>query len=139
MHVYGTGSEEEKLRTLAAGDPRIKFQGFAEDPVAAMGSVDAVVMPSRWEAYGLVAIEALAARRLVFVNDIDGLRDHLSLGARVVPTEMLGAWQAEFDNMPKEVFGRSEPYQLNRLEMEFLDTWKAEVLPARTSQASTNP
>lgn len=137
LHVFGTGSEEEKLKALAAGDPRIKFQGFAEDPVAAMRSVDAVVMPSRWEAYGLVAIEALAARRLVFVNDIDGLRDHLPLGARVVPTEMPGAWHSVFDAMPKEPLGRSEPHHIHRLEMEFLNAWKAEVLPAGTGRAST--
>lgn len=129
LHIYGTGSEEEKLRALAGHDPRIKFKGFAKDPVAAMAKVDAVVMPSRWEAYGLVAIEALAARRLIFVNDIDGLQDHLSLGAQVVPAETPGAWQRVFDNMPREAFGRSAPHQIDRLKTEFLETWKAEVLP----------
>lgn len=137
LHLYGTGSEEEKLRALAAGDPRIKFQGFAKDPVAAIRSVDAVVMPSRWEAYGLVAIEALAARRLLFVNNIDGLHDHLSSGARVVPAELPRAWQSVFDNMPKEAVGPSEPHHLKHLNREFLDSWQAEVLSARKSQLLT--
>ena len=85
LHVYGEGAEEAKLRRLANGDPRIEFKGFAPDPVAAMAAVDIVAMPSRWEAYGLVAIEALAAKRKLLVSSIDGLKDHLEKGAQAVP------------------------------------------------------
>ncbi|SEQ03216.1 Glycosyltransferase Family 4 [Loktanella sp. DSM 29012] len=81
LHIYGEGGEEDALRALAAGDARIRFMGFAATPAAAYAAVDAVVMPSRWEAYGLVAIEALAAGRPVIAAAIDGLRDHAALGA----------------------------------------------------------
>ena len=85
MHLYGQGEEEDTLRALAVGDKRIQFKGFAASPTAAYAQVDAVIMPSRWEAYALVAIEALSAGRGVLCADIDGLRDHAASGAKVVP------------------------------------------------------
>lgn len=99
LHIYGEGSEESTLRALAASDSRIQFKGFAPDPVAAMAAVDAVAMPSRWEAYGLVAIEALAARRPLLVNAIDGLSDHLPRGAQKVDHQDIPAWQKAIETL----------------------------------------
>ncbi len=84
LHIYGQGQEEEALRALAAGDPRVQFKGFSATPTAVYDAVDAVIMPSRWEAYGLVAIEALSAGRPVICADIDGMKDHAAQGATVV-------------------------------------------------------
>jgi len=81
LRIFGEGPERDRLMRLAGDDDRIRFEGFAANPVDAFAEVDAVVMPSRWEAYGLVATEALAANRLLLVNPIDGLRDHLVNGA----------------------------------------------------------
>lgn len=81
LHVFGEGDQEAALRQLAGGDDRIVFKGFVADPVSAVAQVDAVVMPSRWEAYGLVAIEALSAGRHLLCADVDGLVDHVSGGA----------------------------------------------------------
>lgn len=83
LHIYGTGDEFKTLRDLAGGDPRITFKGFSPDPVRTYENVDMVVLPSRWEAYGLVAIEALCAQRIVLCADIDGLRDHKDYGAHL--------------------------------------------------------
>ncbi len=81
LSIFGTGSQQEKLKELATGDPRICFCGHSETPQDAYRSVDAVVMPSRWEAYGLVAIEAICAGRPLICSGVDGLQDHASLGA----------------------------------------------------------
>ncbi len=81
LHIYGAGDQEHHLRALAGSDERIVFKGFVADPMSAMAQVDAVVMPSRWEAYGLVAIEALSAGRHLICADVDGLVDHVSGGA----------------------------------------------------------
>ena len=99
LHIYGEGAQESSLRALAEDDPRIRFKGFAPDPVAAMAAVDAVAMPSRWEAYGLVAIEALAAQRPLLVNGIDGLTDHIPNGAREVAVQDLRSWQEALENL----------------------------------------
>ncbi|WP_372578136.1 glycosyltransferase [Ruegeria hyattellae] len=81
LHIYGTGDELEALQTLANGDPRIQFKGFSQDPVQIYAEVDVVVVPSRWEAYGLVAVESLCAGRSVLCADVDGLKDHREFGA----------------------------------------------------------
>ncbi|MEY1557884.1 glycosyltransferase family 4 protein [Yoonia sp. R2331] len=81
LHIFGEGEEEENLRQLAAGDQRIVFKGFAASPTEAFANIDAVVMPSRWEAYGLVAIEAISAGKLLICSNVDGLQDHEPLGA----------------------------------------------------------
>ena len=99
LHIYGEGAQESSLRALAEDDPRIRFKGFAPDPVAAMAAVDAVAMPSRWEAYGLVAIEALAARRPLLVNDIDGLSDHIACGAHKVSQVDIRTWQQAIETL----------------------------------------
>lgn len=99
LHIYGEGAQEGRLRALAEDDPRILFKGFAPDPVAAMAAVDAVAMPSRWEAYGLVAIEALAAQRPLLVNGIDGLSDHVPNGARQVAGQDVQSWQEALETL----------------------------------------
>ncbi|KEJ96015.1 Glycosyltransferase involved in cell wall bisynthesis [Pseudosulfitobacter pseudonitzschiae] len=99
LHIYGEGAQEGRLRALAEDDPRILFKGFAPDPVAAMAAVDAVAMPSRWEAYGLVAIEALAAQRSLLVNGIDGLSDHVPNGARQVAGQDVQSWQEALETL----------------------------------------
>lgn len=100
LHVYGEGAEEAKLRRLAKDDPRIEFKGFASDPVAVMAAVDIVAMPSRWEAYGLVAIEALAAKRPLLASSIDGLQDHVQKGANAVkPGSDVERWQQAIEQV----------------------------------------
>ena len=92
LHIFGQGTEARALASLAGSDPRIRFRGFAQDPVAAMASVDAVAMPSRWEAYGLVALEARAAGRTLLTAPVDGLNDHIAAGARAVRDNTPRGW-----------------------------------------------
>ncbi|KIN64481.1 Glycosyltransferase [Sulfitobacter noctilucicola] len=86
LHIIGEGAQEPFLRSLALGDDRIVFRGFQANPIEALRSVDIVMMPSRWEAYGLVAIEALAAGRRLLCHDIDGLSDHAESGGVMLNT-----------------------------------------------------
>jgi len=81
LTFFGTGGEEKALKSLAGDDPRISFAGYTATPEDAYRAVDAVVMPSRWEAYGLVAIEAMCAGRHLICHDVDGLKDHETHGA----------------------------------------------------------
>lgn len=134
LHIYGKGSEERVLRLLAGDDPRIRFMGWA-DPVQAIASVDAVAMPSLWEAYGLVAIEALSAGRQLSVSGVDGLADHVALGAHLVEAPTVDAWRKEI-----EMLARIDPTMVplpssscDQLETSFSAHWQsliAELLPA---------
>lgn len=127
LHIYGEGCEEAELMRLADGDPRICFMGFAPDPVAAMSAVDAVAMPSRWESYGLVAIEALSAGRTLLVSAVDGLTDHEPLGAHVVHAPSVRSWSKAIEKL---VAGDlisavpSEDLQQDTLEASFESLWQ---------------
>ncbi|WP_174801302.1 glycosyltransferase family 4 protein [Martelella limonii] len=80
LRLYGSGSEEAQLKARAGTDPRIKFCGFAKSPAAAMADCDLIAMPSRYEPYGLVALEAMAAGRPVAASLADGLSGHVRNG-----------------------------------------------------------
>lgn len=125
LHIYGEGVEMQALQSLAAGDPRISFMGFVSDPAQAMAAVDAVAMPSRWEAYGLVAIEALSAGRTLLVNQVDGLADHAAYGAHVVSSSSVSAWSRAIDQWAAATLPR--PVESDRrcdgFEQRFADRW----------------
>jgi glycosyltransferase involved in cell wall biosynthesis len=52
-----------------------RFHGFVSDVRAVMSELDALVMPSLWEAYGLLAAEALVMGCPVICSDCIGLRE----------------------------------------------------------------
>jgi glycosyltransferase involved in cell wall biosynthesis len=124
LHIYGQGEEEASLRRLASGDPRIHFMGFAATPTDAFDAVDAVIMPSRWEAYGLVAIEALSAGKPLICANVDGLNDHAAHGAIVVPlgneSDIAGALSQA---MTKDTGALAHHLSEPALEDAFLQSW----------------
>lgn len=124
--IYGEGPEEATLRSLAEGDPRIQFKGFTDDPVAAMATIDAIAMPSAWEAYGLVAIEALAAGRRLIVNPVDGLMDHVPYGAQTVCNGSVSAWKDVILNIIDErsEMDRENTYPKVQFEDNFATKWR---------------
>jgi D-inositol-3-phosphate glycosyltransferase len=130
LHIYGEGNEELALRNLAAGDQGIVFKGWAADPLAAFSDADVVLMPSRWEAYGLVAVEGLSAGRQVFCSNTDGLRDHADAGAILVSGRTASAWTAVIEAAQSEA---RIPHQSgsirvdNVLERRFSKAWSALV------------
>jgi len=72
----GDGVDLPKLKTMAAGDPNILFLGSIRHPEkwSWLGNADLVVMPSRFEPYGHVAMEALALGRRLVVTKVGGLQ-----------------------------------------------------------------
>lgn len=93
LMVFGDGPLRSELEALAFCDPRITFHGHCDDPLEPMRSIDALLMPSRWEAYGLVAHEARSAGRKVIVATTDGLKDHIQAGATNVHDHSISAWK----------------------------------------------
>lgn len=102
LTFLGDGEDRARLEALAGGDPRIRFVGYAKDPAAMMAGFDAVLMPSRWEAYGLVALEAMAAGRTVLVSGVDGLADHVARGALCCRSRGAADWTAAIDALANE-------------------------------------
>ena len=78
--IVGDGAEREKLEeqarllgvdhavTWAGLQPKEKLEGY-------YGQMDVVAIPSRFEAFGLTAIEAMGYGIPVIASDVDGLRE----------------------------------------------------------------
>lgn len=57
---------------------RVIFLGFRHDVAEIMHSVDIIAIPSKWEGFGLIAVEAMACGKPVVAYDVPGLSEVLS-------------------------------------------------------------
>lgn len=86
--LAGDGPDEEALKSMAAGlgvADRVRFLGRVayEDRMDLVASAILVVMPSRYETFGMVAAEAMAQQTPVLAFDIPCLRSLLAGGAGI--------------------------------------------------------
>ena len=72
MTVLGEGSDEQKLRRQAYGLP-VKFMGFQTRPQRWMATHDCLIVPSRWEGFGLTAVEGQMVGIPVVASRVDYL------------------------------------------------------------------
>ncbi len=63
-----------RIDSLGIAD-RVKFLGFQKDPAGSLAGVDVVCVPSLFEPFGMVAVEAMAAGRPVIASNTGGLKD----------------------------------------------------------------
>ena len=87
LTVFGDGPDRRELESLAADLPHVCVNGSCSDPSAYLAQCDAVVIPSRYEAFGLVATEARMAGRPILVADVDGLPEQVGNAGLVAPME----------------------------------------------------
>jgi glycosyltransferase involved in cell wall biosynthesis len=78
LSLRGIGPDKDKLTTLALGLPHVIVGGLVHDVASFLETVDAVAVPSRWEAFGQVAAEARAAARPLITADVDGLTEQVA-------------------------------------------------------------
>lgn len=78
LTVVGEGSElallKEKARTHGM-ESRVEFVGWRKDITPYLAKADVVLVPSRYEGYGLVIVEALAAGVPVLATDVGVARE----------------------------------------------------------------
>jgi glycosyltransferase involved in cell wall biosynthesis/SAM-dependent methyltransferase len=90
LWLAGTGSLETKLRQEVADrelSHHVSFLGHVDDVAGILRQVDLVIMPSLTEAFGLSAIEAMAAKRLVIASRVGGLPEIVEHGRSGVLVE----------------------------------------------------
>jgi len=86
--VVGAGSQDAAVRAAAAaGGGAVEVLGSLDDEALAAeyARADLVLVPSRYEGLGLVALEAMAAGAVVVAADVDGLRDAVGDRGVLVP------------------------------------------------------
>lgn len=112
--VAGRGPEEERLRALARRlrlGRAVTFAGFVSDAelAALAAAADCAVVPSRYEPFGLVALEAAAAGTPVVASDAGGLPEfvvHRRTGLTFPAGDPAGLAAAVDDLLAEEVLGR---------------------------------
>ncbi|MGY1773982.1 glycosyltransferase [Blastococcus sp. SYSU D00813] len=74
--VVGDGTRRAEVEALAAElgvADRMRFTGWRHDLADVMRAVDVLALPSRWEAFGIVNLEAMAAARPVVGFAVEGI------------------------------------------------------------------
>ena len=82
--IAGQGRREPEFRAALEGAPRVHWLGFRSDVPSVMKSLDVFVLPSQFEGFGLVLVEAMAAGAAcvaydssnvpeIITHDVDGL------------------------------------------------------------------
>lgn len=87
LHLGGYGPDEAELKQLAQGFNNIKFLGAVRNVPEYLSSCDVVVIPSRWEPWGNVCLEAKAAGKPVIATHVDGLVEQVQDCGLLVPPE----------------------------------------------------
>jgi glycosyltransferase involved in cell wall biosynthesis len=78
--LAGEGGEMSRMRVLAEDldlEDRVLFMGDVADPLRLYAAADVFAFPSRWEAFGLAMLEAMAAGLPVVATRTGGIPDVL--------------------------------------------------------------
>ena len=82
-HVLGDGIQrqqiEEKIQALELSD-RVYLHGLSDNPYKYMKNCDLFVLPSGWEGFPTVTVEAKLLNCAVLATDVSGIREQLTLG-----------------------------------------------------------
>lgn len=83
--IVGDGPDRASLEKRAV--PNVEWAGQQpwERAIALMKGMTIVVVPSRFEGFGLAAAEAMAAGKVVVASDVDGLREVVGDAGVLVP------------------------------------------------------
>jgi D-inositol-3-phosphate glycosyltransferase len=127
LHLVGDGPEKERLIQKAKGCANIKFIEKTSTPADAMADCDIIAMPSRWEPYGLVAIEAMTALRPLLCSNVDGLKEHIANGAIAVAENTATGWARALEKLidRRVVHNLSRGSGTANAEWKFIHSWNS--------------
>lgn len=76
--ILGEGPERRRLEDLVIKlglQQKVRMPGYCDDVTSVLCEADLGVIPSRWEGFGLVAVEALSTGLPLVASDVAGLRE----------------------------------------------------------------
>jgi glycosyltransferase involved in cell wall biosynthesis len=124
----GFGTDDAALRQQAAGLANVSFVGKVGDVPDFLSRCDVVVVPSRWEAFGLVVAEAKMAGRAVLVADVDGMPEQVGNAGVIADcrtAETLAAALAALPAQPLAAMGAAGRAAMQTAERERIWAWQA--------------
>ncbi|MGE0001613.1 MAG: glycosyltransferase family 4 protein [Fimbriimonadaceae bacterium] len=130
--IAGSGPDEELLQGMAGKN--VHLLGQVSDPIETMAGSHAVVVPSSWvEAFGLVAVEAMAVGRCVVASCRGGLAEIVQDGVTglLVPPDDPDSLRAAMEGLTWE--RAQELGRAGRLRYE--SKFTVEAMERRTSAA----
>ncbi|KLI64356.1 glycosyltransferase [Aurantiacibacter marinus] len=142
LTLAGAGPDEDLFRALARGVPNVRFAGKVDDVARFYEQCDLIVVPSRREAFGLVAAEARMAGRAVLVSDCDGLPEQV-LGCGIVddcsrPGSLARAIE-EAARADLARMGRKAQLSMAGAETSRVSAWLALFVQARRALGECQP
>jgi glycosyltransferase involved in cell wall biosynthesis len=134
--LAGDGPDRPALTRLAQslGLQRVMFLGWRTDAANVLADIDLLAIPSRWEGFGLVALEAMALGKPVAASRVSALPEIVApgeTGLLLAPgdVEAWAAGLAEILSDPKRAIGMGRAGQ-DRVRKEF----PAERMASRTAE-----
>ena len=108
--MVGSGPlKYEVERIISENNLPIQMVGFTTNPYPYLKNADCMIIPSKWEGFGLVALESLVLHVPVLANRVGGLSTLLS-------NEKVSYLFEE--NLTVEEFGRFRSKQIKNLDFE---------------------
>lgn len=94
--IAGSGELEPEMRAALRDAPRVHWLGFRADVPAVLKALDVLVVPSHYEGFGLVLVEAMAAGTALVATDASSIPEIVRHGehALLVPPRDAGALAA---------------------------------------------
>ncbi|MGF1540115.1 MAG: glycosyltransferase family 4 protein [Pleurocapsa sp.] len=126
LSLGGYGQDEQLIKDLAQNLPHVKLLGAIEDVPAFLAECDVIVIPSRWEPWGLVCLEAKAAGKPVVAFDVDGLREQVKDCGVLVPANNIEQLSKAIAFLPEQnltAWGEAGRASVINAWDKFLQSW----------------
>lgn len=113
---------------FAPPHPQVEWLGLRDDVPALLAEADVLAVPSRWEGFGLAALEGMAAGVPVVASAVDGLRELVGDAGILVPPDDAAALRGALTRVLGEPGLAGE---LGRRGRERARAWSIDVMVAR--------
>lgn len=102
--LIGEGPDRQKLHALCASlgiADRVRLPGWSDHLAPLYAKADLQIIPSRWEGFGLVAVEGMSSGLRIVASDLSGLREVVGTDDGIVRLvqnpDSIEAWVAALD------------------------------------------
>jgi|GEM_PF-291297 len=141
LQITGGGPEEARLRVRAQGNTNIHFADYTDNPTAAYAACDIVAIPSRWEPFGLVALEARAAAKPLMVTLVDGLTEQADPSyAITAPKATVEDWATALSSLTGanlSAMGRRGRLSVMPNDIRYIQQWQRAMTPRSRKKSSS--